>query len=250
MMRAKLILLSMLLASCGGLAGPMTPYKMDIRQGNLVTAEMREKLKLGMSRQQVRFVLGTPMVSDAFHGNRWDYVYRLEQHGKLVEDQRLTLYFDGDNLVSIDDAAKPAQVAPASAPGTSLPAPVGQLAAQSAVAAQSDTATAVQLTVQEWAAAWSAKNARQYLAFYAPEFKPEGMNRADWEKQRMDRIGRPKVTKVELSNLKVGVLDDSHAAVTFTQTYRSDLHQDVMRKTLQMEKINGVWLIFDEQVDK
>ena len=121
-MRALLIMLSMLLASCGGLAGPLTPYKMDIRQGNFVTAEMREKLKLGMSRQQVRYVLGTPMVSDAFHGNRWDYVYRLEQHGKLVEDQRLTLYFDGDNLVRIDDGGKPAQGVPASVPETSAPA--------------------------------------------------------------------------------------------------------------------------------
>jgi outer membrane protein assembly factor BamE len=236
-MRALLILLSMLLASCGGLAGPLTPYKMDIRQGNFVTAEMREKLKLGMSRQQVRYVLGTPMVSDAFHGNRWDYVYLLEQHGKLVEDQRLTLYFDGDNLVKVDDGAKPAQGAPASAPETTSPA------------VQPDPAAEVLLAVQQWAAAWSAKNARQYLAFYAPEFKPEGMSRADWEKQRVDRISRPKAAKVELSNLKVGVLDDSHAAVTFTQTYRSDLHQDVMRKTLQMEKVKGVWLIFDEQVD-
>lgn len=247
-MRALLILFCMLLASCGGLAGPLTPYKMDIRQGNFVTAEMREKLKLGMSRQQVRYLLGTPMINDAFHGNRWDYVYLLERHGNLVENQRLTLYFDGDNLVKIDDGAKPAQVAPASAPAPTLPA--GQLTAQPLVESRPDPAAEVQLAVQEWATAWSAKNARQYMAFYAPEFKPEGMSRAEWEKQRMDRVSKPKVAKVELSNLKVGVLDDSHAAVTFTQTYRSDLHQDVMRKTLQMEKINGVWLIFDEQVDK
>lgn len=108
-MRAILILLSVLLASCGGLSGPLSPYKMDIRQGNFVTAEMREKLKLGMTRQQVRYVLGTPMVSDAFHGNRWDYVYRLEHERKLVEQQHLTLYFEGENLVRIiDSGLKPA----------------------------------------------------------------------------------------------------------------------------------------------
>ncbi|HEY4696540.1 MAG TPA: outer membrane protein assembly factor BamE [Gallionella sp.] len=126
-MRAILILLSVLLASCGGLSGPLSPYKMDIRQGNFVTAEMREKLKLGMTRQQVRYVLGTPMVSDAFHGNRWDYVYLLEQRGKLVEQRRLTLIFDGDNLVSIDEASKPAELAPAIAPESTAPAPSGQL---------------------------------------------------------------------------------------------------------------------------
>ena len=115
-MRTKLILLSMLLASCSDISVPSmpsmpsmpsvtmpSPYKMDIRQGNYITPEMREKLKLGMNKSQVRYVLGTPMISDAFHGNRWDYVYRLERDGKVIEEQRLTLYFDGDNLVKIDD---------------------------------------------------------------------------------------------------------------------------------------------------
>ena len=103
-MRIKLILLSTLLASCSYISSPvLSPYKMDIRQGNSIPAEMREKLKLGMSRHQVRYVLGTPMVSDVFHGNRWDYIYMLEQEGKVVEKQRLTLYFEGDNLVRMDD---------------------------------------------------------------------------------------------------------------------------------------------------
>ncbi|MFZ2302220.1 MAG: outer membrane protein assembly factor BamE [Gallionella sp.] len=115
-MRAKLILFSMLLASCSDIPVPSmpsmpsmpavtmpSPYKMDIRQGNYITPEMREKLKLGMNKSQVRYVLGTPMISDAFHGNRWDYVYRLERDGRVIEEQRLTLYFDGDNLVKIED---------------------------------------------------------------------------------------------------------------------------------------------------
>ena len=46
---------------------------------------MREKLKLGMSKPQVRYVLGTPMINDAFHGSRWGYVYRLERAGKVIE---------------------------------------------------------------------------------------------------------------------------------------------------------------------
>lgn len=113
MMRIKLILFSMLLASCSYLSSPvLSPYKMDIRQGNYITPEMRDKLKIGMSRQQVRYVLGTPMVSDAFHGDRWDYVYRLEQRGKVVEEQHLTLYFDKDNLVRVDDGGKPVQDMP------------------------------------------------------------------------------------------------------------------------------------------
>ena len=85
-MRIELVFISTMLASCSYLSVPvLAPYKMDIRQGNYLTAEMREKLKLGMTKQQVRYVLGTPMISDAFHGNRWDYPYRLEQRGTLVE---------------------------------------------------------------------------------------------------------------------------------------------------------------------
>lgn len=111
-MRIKLILLSLTLASCSGL---FTPYKMDIRQGTYVTAAMREKLKPGMSKQQVRFVLGSPTINDAFHGNRWDYVYRLEREGKIVEKQDLTLHFEGDNLVRIEDGGQTVDAAPARA---------------------------------------------------------------------------------------------------------------------------------------
>ena len=104
-MRLKIILLSVMLASCSSFSVPLlSPYKMDIRQGNYVTPEMREKLKLGMSRVQVRYVMGVPLIQDAFHANRWDYVYRLEQNHELVEQQRLTLYFEGDSLSRIDDS--------------------------------------------------------------------------------------------------------------------------------------------------
>jgi outer membrane protein assembly factor BamE len=110
-MRIKLLLLSMLLASCNSVPF-LTPYKMDIRQGNFVTPEMREKLKLGMTRQQVRYVMGTPMINDAFHANRWDYAYRLEHGKKLIEEHKLTLYFEGDNLVRMVDDNQPLETTP------------------------------------------------------------------------------------------------------------------------------------------
>ena len=81
-----------------------SPYKMEIRQGNYITPEMRKKIKTGMSRQQVTSVLGSPLVSDVFHANRWDYIYRFEEKGKLVEEKRLTLFFEGDFVKRIDDS--------------------------------------------------------------------------------------------------------------------------------------------------
>jgi outer membrane protein assembly factor BamE len=110
-MRIKIILLTLMLFS--PVLSSCTTYKMDIRQGNFVTAEMREKLKLGMTKPQVRYVLGTPMINDAFHGNRWDYVYRLEHGGKMVEKQNLTLYFEGDNLARMVEGSQTVETAPA-----------------------------------------------------------------------------------------------------------------------------------------
>ncbi len=108
-MRVKLLLLaSLFFAAC-------TPYRMEIRQGNMVTPDQREKLMTGMTRTQVMRLLGSPLVNDPFHVNRWDYVYRLERAGELVTQQRMILYFEGDNLKRIDDSGMPPLTA-ASAP--------------------------------------------------------------------------------------------------------------------------------------
>ncbi len=104
-MRYSLLLAALLLSACDSMPSipHLTPYKADIRQGNFITPEMRERLKVGMTRQQVRYVLGTPLVADPFHQNRWDYVYRLIQEDQLVEQHRLSLIFEGENLAKIEE---------------------------------------------------------------------------------------------------------------------------------------------------
>jgi len=238
-MRTKLILASVLLA-CAGCSTPLlSPYKMDIRQGNYVTPEMREKLKIGMTKQQARYVLGTPMIADAFHGDRWDYPYRLEQRGEIVEKQQLTLYFDGDNLARVEDNGKPVTDIPVMVVEPP-PAPVAKV----------DPAAEVLSGVQAWAAAWSAKNASDYLAAYTPDYAPKGMSREKWEKQRLDRISRPKTIEVALSDVSVALQDDSHATVSFKQGYRSDAYHDEVQKTLALVKQDGRWLIADERLGR
>ncbi|MCP4638135.1 MAG: outer membrane protein assembly factor BamE [Methyloversatilis sp.] len=81
----------------------LNPYRIDIRQGNLVTQEMVGQLKAGMSREQVRFLLGTPMLADVFHPDRWDYVYFFKPGNKPEDTQqrRLIVYFEDDRLVSV-----------------------------------------------------------------------------------------------------------------------------------------------------
>jgi outer membrane protein assembly factor BamE len=106
-MRAKILTLHVLLLLAGCSSIPSLPYKIEIQQGNVITHEMLEKIKPGMTRAQVRFVLGSPVISDAFHGNRWDYVYRLEQEGRLIEQHRITVFFEDDRLTHTEGRLRP-----------------------------------------------------------------------------------------------------------------------------------------------
>lgn len=109
-----------LLAGCGvseRVTRAVTPYRIDVRQGNLVTQEMVAQLKRGMTRDQVRFVLGTPLVTDIFHADRWDYVYRFQPGRGEAQQRALTVYFKDDLLdrVSGDVVARQPGAAEAAA---------------------------------------------------------------------------------------------------------------------------------------
>jgi len=73
-------------------------YKLDINQGNFITQDMVEKLRVGQTRQQVRIVLGTPLLIDPFHADRWDYVYLYSRNRKIVDQRQFTVYFSEDKL--------------------------------------------------------------------------------------------------------------------------------------------------------
>lgn len=87
----------------------LSPHKIDIQQGNYVTQDMVDKLKPGMSKSQVRFALGTPLVIDAFHVDRWDYVYVLQKKGRVVEQRRLFVVFQDDKLARVEGDVVPAK---------------------------------------------------------------------------------------------------------------------------------------------
>lgn len=83
------------------LSGLPFVYKMPVQQGNIVTKEMLDQLEMGMTRAQVRFLLGTPMLTDMFHTNRWDYTYTMKRGNAPMEKKPLTLFFEDDALVRI-----------------------------------------------------------------------------------------------------------------------------------------------------
>ncbi|NBT33977.1 MAG: outer membrane protein assembly factor BamE [Betaproteobacteria bacterium] len=77
----------------------LTPYRADIGQGNFITAEQTGRLSVGQSREQVKAVLGTPLLVDPFRANRWDYVFDLRKGGGDRDRRRFFVEFDGDRLV-------------------------------------------------------------------------------------------------------------------------------------------------------
>lgn len=109
--RSMALLLPLLLASCSSMP-TLAPHKIEVQQGNYVTQEMVAKLKPGMTKSQVRFILGTPLITDAFHQSRWDYVYRLEKGGEVAEQRKLAVIFDGDKLLRLEGDVIPASAAP------------------------------------------------------------------------------------------------------------------------------------------
>ena len=121
----------MLLALAGCKQAPelptvVSPYKIDVQQGNVITQDMIAKLKAGMTRSQVRYVLGSPLVVDPFRLDRWDYVSTYQRQGKDVERRRVTVIFDDDKLIRIegDVTLTDSALAPENAPDKAQPKPV------------------------------------------------------------------------------------------------------------------------------
>ncbi len=103
---------------------------------------------------------------------------------------------------------------------------------------------AVLKAVQDWAKAWASRNANQYLAMYAKDFKtPKNETRSDWEKQRRERLAKPQPIVVSISNVKITLQDDNHASVTFIQSYSSGALKATTRKTMELIRNNGIWQI-------
>ncbi|MER2299378.1 outer membrane protein assembly factor BamE [Pseudomonas promysalinigenes] len=140
MQNTKLLLNSLAFAGLLALAGCSFPgvYKIDIQQGNVVTQDMIDQLRPGMTRRQVRFIMGNPLLQDTFNTNRWDYLYSLQPGGGQRQQERMSIFFnDSDQLVSLSGDFMPGvsrdqeilggsgntTVSPATQPGEATPQP-------------------------------------------------------------------------------------------------------------------------------
>jgi outer membrane protein assembly factor BamE len=110
-MRNAILLLALVCAACSNYSANLPsikPYRMDVQQGNVVTSKMMLQLRPGMTKSQVRFIMGTPLIADSFHANRWDYIYRMQKDGKVVEQRHVILEFEDDQLKRVRGDVIPA----------------------------------------------------------------------------------------------------------------------------------------------
>jgi outer membrane protein assembly factor BamE len=97
------VLRQLLLGSALSLLACGCVYRINIQQGNFLDQAAVEQVKAGMTRSQVRYLLGTPMVADSFNKERWDYIYYLKKgRTRHVDSRRVTVYFDGEKVARLD----------------------------------------------------------------------------------------------------------------------------------------------------
>jgi len=139
------ILIALPLAGCARmpeLPAVISPYRIDIQQGNVVTQEMIDKLKPGMTRSQVRFALGSPLIVDPFRNDRWDYVYTFQRQGRPMESRRVVVIFENEKLLRVEGDVVPQDPAaqrakPPAKPGQA----VGSAASQNQAAPSGDSSS-------------------------------------------------------------------------------------------------------------
>jgi outer membrane protein assembly factor BamE len=113
---AALFIALMALAGCSGFGGSaanpvnwITPYKIDVIQGNFISKEQVESLRVGMIRDQVKATLGTPLLASLFHADRWDYVFTLKRQGTEAQSYKYTVFFKGDLLERFEGDTMPSE---------------------------------------------------------------------------------------------------------------------------------------------
>lgn len=107
-MRHIILLAALLCVACSSALPSFKPYRMDIQQGNVVTSKMMLQLRPGMTKSQVRYIMGTPLIQDSFHRDRWDYFYQMRKGGQIIEQRRVIMEFENDALKRVRGDVVPA----------------------------------------------------------------------------------------------------------------------------------------------
>lgn len=217
----------------------------------LTDADLK-KIRIGMSAVTVRNRVGQANLSDRDQADRWDYVVK-RGDGPTAEYLPYGVYFKDGKVVKVAplepppapvaDAPPPA---PAPEPVVAAAAPATEMPAPASATGDLDESAAVNDMVNSWASAWASKDVNAYLGFYDAGFKPTGMGKSAWEKQRRNRLSQPETISLTLNDVQISVKSATEAEVMFKQSYSSNLYKDDGNKTLKLTKASGSWKIKQE----
>lgn len=228
------------------------PPREFITQGDLA------KVRLGMSPLEVRNRLGPPMLGDKEEKERWDYVLR-KGAGATEEYIPYAVYFKDSKVSRIaalerppmSDMAGKGMAAAASKPVEAAAAPAAAMDMTAAAAAPAgDEVSAINDMLTGWANAWTAKDAKAYLGYYADTFEHGKGSRKTWEGERRKRLSAPSTISLSLTDVNITLQSESLAEVTFNQSYTSNKFTDKGSKTLVLSKAGGAWKIQKELFKK
>ena len=203
---------------------------------------------------QRHFCLVILPLAGVHHSQAYDRALQLDKSNPATQTK---LALIKDLFTGTRNGNKPAAAATTVASGSDLlpktPAPAAatpETALPKATAAEKTgkySAREIEQVIHDWSAAWSSKNVESYLAFYDADFKlPPGESRESWRSARAERLTKPKFIQVSISHVKISRIDDTHAAVTFQQSYRSNHLKSAARKQLILVNRGGNWLIQEE----
>jgi len=255
---AALALSVSVLAACGSMTGLKdVPEYLDsdfehVGPRDFITSIDLARIRLGMSPLQVKNRLGAPMLSAKDQDDRWDYVLKKGQ-GAQEEFVPFAVYFKDQKVVRLAPLTPPPPAMAEQAMASSADAVAGEVMAPEAslaVGADVGDAAAINDMLSNWAAAWSSKDVRGYLSFYADTFEHGKKSRAAWESQRRARLSDKETISVSLSDIQIDVQSETLATVRFTQSYSSNRFNDTGIKTLALSKASGSWKIQSEEFMK
>lgn len=240
------------------------PHRIDITQGKVIKASAVEQLKPGMTKDQVQFLMGSPALQDIFNPDRWDYIHYVDKQGESLVNQRIALFFDGDQLKSASsEDFSVAHINQATLAANTAPAKESPPPAQTSVEATAVSSNATQQAEQEpspedqvtaaieaWKTAWSQQDVSTYLGSYTQGYHTDKRSNKAWQAYRTRSLSKPKFIKIDIENLNISMLDDNTARAIFVQSYESNSYRDKVEKQLTLSKSSGEWKITYEKTLK
>lgn len=245
MLTRRLILASLafLVSACSLLPQAHRP---EITQGNVIEQKSIDQLRLGMNKEQVQFLMGTPALQDIFHPNRWDYIHYINQQDEPVINKQIALFFNNGVL----DKVKSEQfdISHLKKP-TVDPMSVAAAAVNKVKKAPKPDEQAMK-AIQQWQQAWSNQDAAAYIDSYTSNYRTKKLSHNAWRTMRAQRLTKPSSINISIDNVNLKSLDNETFRATFEQTYRADQYQDKALKELILRKIDDAWKISNEDTLK